>query len=101
MLLAPIVGALDTRRAQALTSRLLHDVNDQRTHRVILDIAGVTAVDTQVAQSLLQTAQALRLLGCQVTITGITAAVAATLTYLDIALSGVATARSPEEVLVR
>lgn len=99
VLLAPIVGALDSRRAQALTSRLLQASSAQRARQVILDIAGVTLVDTQVAQALLQSAQALRLLGCAVTITGISATVATTLTHLGIALDNVATARSPQEVL--
>lgn len=99
VLLAPIVGALDSRRAQALTSRLLHEVGTQRARQVILDIAGVTAVDTQVAQALIQSAQALRLLGCAVTITGISPTVATTLTHLGIALDEVTTARSPREVL--
>ncbi len=100
-LLAPIVGVLDSRRAQALTSRLLHEVSAQRTQQVILDIAGVTAVDTQVAHALLQTAQALHLLGCTVTITGISATVAATLMHLGIGLNGVNIARSPQEVLAQ
>ncbi|MCS6842542.1 MAG: STAS domain-containing protein [Roseiflexus sp.] len=100
VLLAPIVGALDTRRAQALTARLLNDAGAQRAQRVILDISGVTAVDTQVAQALIQTARALSLLGCQVTLTGISASVAMTLTHLGVALEGVHTVRSPQEALV-
>ncbi|MFN8476378.1 MAG: STAS domain-containing protein [Kouleothrix sp.] len=55
---------------------------------IVLDIAGVTIVDTQVAKALLQSAQALRLLGCTVTITGISSIVATTLTHLGIALDG-------------
>ncbi|MCS6842239.1 MAG: STAS domain-containing protein, partial [Roseiflexus sp.] len=99
VLLAPIVGALDTRRAQALTARLLNDASAQRAQRVILDISGVTAVDTQVAQALIQTARALGLLGCQVTLTGISASVAMTLTHLGVALEGIHTVRSPQEAL--
>lgn len=99
VLLAPIVGALDTRRAQALTARLLNDVSAQRAQRVILDISGVTAVDTQVAQALIQTSRALSLLGCQVTITGISPSVAMTLTHLGVALESIHTVRSPQEAL--
>lgn len=76
VLLAPIVGALDTRRAQALTSRLLRDASMQRAQQVILDISGVASVDTQVAQALVQMARSLRLLGCRVTLTGVSATVA-------------------------
>ncbi|GAB4214680.1 MAG: STAS domain-containing protein [Roseiflexaceae bacterium] len=99
VLLAPVVGSLDSRRAQALTNRLLEAVNAKRAHLVVLDIAGVTVVDTEVAQSLLRTIQAVRLLGCDVTVTGIAPAVALTLTQLGIQLTGVSTAPSPQEAL--
>ncbi|MCU0493269.1 MAG: STAS domain-containing protein [Chloroflexaceae bacterium] len=101
VLLAPIVGTLDSRRAQALTSHLLDEVNARRASQVILDIAGVTMVDTEVAKALLHTAQSLRLLGCTVAITGLTPSVALTLTQLGVSLEGVTTARSPQEVLAR
>jgi anti-anti-sigma regulatory factor len=99
VLFAPIVGHMDTRRAQAITRRLLAEASTQRARMVILDIAGVSAIDTAVARGLLDTAQALRLLGCEVTISGISSAVALTLVNLDIDLQGVATARSPQEAL--
>lgn len=99
VLFAPIVGALDSRRAQALTSRLLREVSEQRAQLVILDIAGVPAIDAGVAQALLNTAQALRLLGCRVALSGISAAVAMTLVNLDIGLADLTTVRSPQEAL--
>lgn len=99
VLLAPIVGALDSRRAQTLTARLLHEVGAQRARQVILDISGVTAVDTQVAQALIQTARALKLLGCRVTLTGISANVATTLTQLGVRMEDMTTVRSPQEAL--
>jgi rsbT co-antagonist protein RsbR len=99
VLLAPIVGHTDTRRAQALTTRLLQDATEHRARLIILDIAGVTTMDTAVAKALLNTGQALRLLGCEVAITGISAAVAMTLTHLGIGLEGIATWRSPHEAL--
>jgi anti-anti-sigma regulatory factor len=99
VLLAPVVGVLDQQRAQALTRRLLETVSAQRTRVVILDLAGVPEVDAAVAQAILHTAEALRLLGCQVTLTGISSAVAMTLTQLDIDLGVLTTARSPQEVL--
>lgn len=99
VLLAPVVGHLDSRRAQALTSRLLSEVGAQRARLVVLDIAGVSTVDTEVAQALVRAVQALRLLGCAVTITGISAAVAATMTTLGINMRGIDTARTPQEAL--
>jgi anti-anti-sigma regulatory factor len=100
ILLAPIVGHTDTRRAQALTTRLLQDASEHGARLIILDIAGVTTMDTAVAKALLNTGQALRLLGCEVAITGISASVAMTLTHLGIGLEGIATWRSPHEALL-
>jgi anti-anti-sigma regulatory factor len=99
VLLAPVVGHLDTRRAQALTRRLLSEAANQRARLVVLDISGVSAVDTAVARALIDASRALRLLGCSVTITGISASVASTLTHLGVSLEGIATARSPEDAL--
>jgi anti-anti-sigma regulatory factor len=99
VLFAPIVGHLDTRRAEALTGRLLAEAAEQRAKLVILDIAGVSMIDTAVARGLLNTAQALRLLGCAVTLSGISAEVAMTLIGLGIGLENVSTARSPREAL--
>ncbi|MCL6539415.1 MAG: STAS domain-containing protein [Roseiflexus sp.] len=100
VLLAPVVGNLDARRAQALNKRLLETVAHRRTRLVILDIAGVTHVDTSVAQSLVQVAQGLRLIGCRVAISGITPAVAATLASLNATLPDIMTCRSPQDALL-
>jgi rsbT co-antagonist protein RsbR len=99
VVLAPIMGALDTRRAERLTERLLHAVHAQRARLIILDITGVPIIDSAVAQSIRATTQALRLLGCDVVLTGISAQVAATLTELDIAFDDLRVARSPRDVL--
>jgi rsbT co-antagonist protein RsbR len=100
VLLAPIVGHIDTRRAEALTSKLLEQANLQRTRLVVLDIAGVALIDTAVAKALLNTAQALRLLGCEVALSGISASVAMTLVHLGVAMEGITTVRSPQEALM-
>ena len=99
VLVAPIVGHVDSTRAKTLTERLLQQVARQRTRMVVLDIAGVTVLDTRVAQALLQTVQSIRLLGCDVAISGISASVALTLIQLNITLEGVTTVRSPQEAL--
>jgi anti-anti-sigma regulatory factor len=101
VLFAPIVGHIDSRRGQALTSRLLHEASAHRARMVVLDIAGVSVMDATAARGLLHTAQALRLLGCAVTISGITADVALTLTNQEIGLAGVVTARNPQDALAR
>ncbi len=74
-----------------------------RRHGMVLytgiDSAGVAVVDTAVARVLIQTAEALRLPGCQVVITGISAAVVTTITSLNISFDEVQTARSSQENL--
>jgi anti-anti-sigma factor len=99
VLLAPVVGHLDSRRAERLTERLLREVGESRARLVVLDIAGVPAVDSAVAGALLRAVQAVRLLGCDVTITGISASIATTMTQLGISMAGVRTARTPQEAL--
>lgn len=101
IVMAPIIGAMDSRRAQLLTERLLRQVSDQRAQLLVLDLTGMSVVDTLVAQALLQLVQAVRLLGCEVVVTGISATVASTITTLGIDLSGVRTLRSPQDVLLR
>lgn len=100
VLLAPIVGRLDSRRAEHLTQRLLNAVHTHRANAVIIDIAGVPTVDTMVAQLLIRTAQSLRLLGSRVVLTGITAETAMTLSHLGVSLNDMKTVRDPQEALL-
>jgi rsbT co-antagonist protein RsbR len=101
VLLIPIVGFLDSRRVQDLTDRTLAHVYRQRCDLVILDIAGVSTFDTAVAQRLIRTIESVRLLGCSVVVTGISATNAITLTHLGVSLAGVGIARSPQEALAQ
>jgi anti-anti-sigma regulatory factor len=99
VLFAPIVGHLDTRRTQALTQRLLESVHNLRASHIVLDLVGVTIVDTQVAQALIQTTKMLRLLGCNVILSGISASMAHTITNLGIQFDDIQTVRDPLEAL--
>jgi anti-anti-sigma factor len=99
VLLAPVVGHVDQRRAQALSNNLLNQAAERHCRLVILDIAGVSAMDTAVIGLLMNIAQALRLLGCEVIMSGISAEVAIMLTQLNVSLP-VRTVRSPHEALV-
>lgn len=101
VLLAPIVGQLDSQRAEALMHRLLTVASAERTRLMVIDIAGVPTFDTQVAQSLLQTAQALELIGCHVALTGISPTAAQTMTTLGIRMDNIMIARSPQDILVQ
>jgi len=101
VLLAPLVGSIDSRRAGRITSRLLELVHERRVNLVIIDVAGVPVIDTAVANAITQTVRALRLLGCKVILTGIAAQVALTLTHIGIDLRELDVAASPQEALQR
>jgi anti-anti-sigma regulatory factor len=99
VMLAPLVGQIDSQRANALLRRLLTVASARHTRLMIIDVAGVPAFDTLVTQSLLQTAQALELIGCQAAITGISPAMAQTITALGVQMDSITVARSPQDVL--
>lgn len=87
----PLVGAVDTRRVQQITETLLAGVATRGARMVILDITGVPVVDTQVADALLQSAQAVKLLGAESVLTGIRPEVAQTLVQLGVDLRAITT----------
>jgi ligand-binding sensor protein/anti-anti-sigma regulatory factor len=87
----PLVGSIDSTRAQAVMETLLEGVAHYRAEFAIVDITGVSVVDTQVAQALVNAARAVRLLGAQVVLTGIGPALAQTLVHLGADLSDIIT----------
>ncbi|PLS67502.1 MAG: hypothetical protein CV045_13240, partial [Cyanobacteria bacterium M5B4] len=93
----PIIGSVDTARAQQVMETLLEGIAYHKAHIAIVDITGVKVVDTQVAQALISTAQAVRLLGAQVVITGIQPRIAQTLVQLGVELTGIVTRATLED----
>jgi anti-anti-sigma regulatory factor len=91
LLVMPLIGTVDSNRAQQVIETLLEGVSASRATTVILDITGVLIVDTQVANALLRAAQAVKLLGARVVLTGIRPEVAQTLIGLGLDLSGITT----------
>lgn len=91
VLVLPLVGTIETLRAQQILETLLEGVSAHRVRTVIIDITGVLVVDTQVANVLLRAAQATRLLGAETILTGIRPEVAQTLVQLGADLSGLVT----------
>jgi Anti-anti-sigma regulatory factor (antagonist of anti-sigma factor) len=91
VLLMPLIGAFDSQRTQLTVDRLLHGVAEYHASVVILDITGVPIVDTHVASALMQAAQAVRLLGAEVVLTGIRPEVAQTLVGMGVSLQGIVT----------
>ena len=86
-------------------------MEDQRTYDLVVrfdnasrqsvETIASTLIDTAVAKALLNTAQALRLLGCEVTLSGISATIAMTLVQIGVGMEGITTVRSPQEALSR
>lgn len=91
IVLLPLIGSIDPLRARQVMETLLEGVASNRARVAILDITGVQMVDTQVANALIRSAQAARLLGAQVVLTGIQPRIAQTLVQLGVDLNGVIT----------
>ncbi|MGC8798629.1 MAG: PAS domain S-box protein [Chloroflexus sp.] len=87
----PLIGNIDSSRAQQVMETLLDGVNRYHATVAIIDITGVRVVDTQVAGALIRTAQAAALLGAQVVLSGINPEIAQTLVQLGIDLAGIVT----------
>lgn len=91
VVIMPLIGTIDSQRASQIMEALLEGIARYKAKLVILDITGVSTVDTQVAQALIQTAQAVRLLGAQVMLTGIQPQIAQTLVHLGVELPDIIT----------
>ena len=94
VMLAPLIGSLDSQRTQQLMEKLLESIVDTRSSVALIDITGVPSIDTQTARHLVEAVSAVRLLGADVILTGIRPAIAQTLVHLGVDLSGVTTRSS-------
>ncbi|HYE15218.1 MAG TPA: PAS domain S-box protein [Pyrinomonadaceae bacterium] len=93
----PLVGAMDAKRALRMTTTLLTGLRERGAVVAIIDITGVSVVDTHVANTLIQAAQAARLLGTNLILTGIRAGVARSLVSLGLELRGVTTRKTLQD----
>jgi rsbT co-antagonist protein RsbR len=91
LLLLPIIGAIDPPRAQQITTQLLHGIRAHRAKAVVMDITGVPTVDSAIANHLIQTVQAARLMGAMVIVSGLSPEVAHALVRIGVDLSMVNT----------
>jgi rsbT co-antagonist protein RsbR len=89
LLILPIIGVLDGQRARQLTEQLLRGIRSNRARVVVIDITGVPTIDSTVANHLVQTVDASRLMGASVIITGLSPEIAQTLVTLGVDLSKV------------
>ena len=94
VVVAPLIGSLDSQRTQQFMERLLNSIVETNSPVALVDITGVPTIDTQTAQHLIETISAVRLLGAQVVLTGVRPAIAQTLVHLSIDLSGIITRAS-------
>jgi rsbT co-antagonist protein RsbR len=87
LLILPIIGVLDSQRARQVTEQLLRGIRSNRAKVVVMDITGVPTVDSTVANHLVQTVEASRLMGASVIITGLSSEIAQTLVTIGVDLS--------------
>jgi len=87
LLLLPIIGVIDTHRARLITESLLRSIRANRAKVVVMDITGVATIDSKVANHVLQTVAAAKLMGATVIVTGLSAEVAQSLVVLGIDLA--------------
>jgi rsbT co-antagonist protein RsbR len=87
LVILPMIGMLDTQRARQLTEHLLQGIRAHRAKVVVIDITGVPDIDSHVANHLVQTVEASRLMGASVIITGLAPEIAQTLATIGVDLS--------------
>jgi rsbT co-antagonist protein RsbR len=95
----PMIGTLDSSRTQVVMETLLERIVATGSRLAIIDITGVPTVDTLVAQHLLKTVAAIRLMGAECIISGIRPQIAQTIVHLGIDLHGIATKASLADAL--
>ncbi|MCO1655555.1 STAS domain-containing protein [Pseudonocardia humida] len=96
----PLIGTLDSARTQIVMEKLLQTLVDTGSEHAIIDITGVPAVDTEVAQHLLKTVVAARLMGAQCTISGIRPQIAQTIVALGIEFGDIPTKANLADALL-
>jgi rsbT co-antagonist protein RsbR len=99
VLMLPLIGTLDTERAEEMMERLLGEIVKHEAVVVILDVSGIPAIDADVAQHLIKTASAARLLGSKVIFTGVRPDMTETMVSIGIDLSEIDTRRTLREGL--
>jgi rsbT co-antagonist protein RsbR len=99
VLLLPIVGVVDSQRAQEIMNAMLSKIADTSSKVAILDIAGVAVVDTAVANHLIKITKATKLMGCNCTISGVSPAIAQTIVELGIDVGDVQTMATLRDAL--
>ena len=100
ILILPVIGTLDSQRTQIMMENLLQKIVSTGCTTAILDITGVPTVDTQVANHLLKTVTAARLLGAECIVSGISPAIAQTIVHLGISLTNILTKATLQDAMI-
>jgi len=104
VLALPIIGTLDSQRAQRLTENLLQKISDEEAAIIIIDISGVPAIDSQVAQHLMKTIDGARLMGAESIISGVRPETAQAMVHLGVNIGNIrsrATLRDALQLAIR
>lgn len=101
ILMLPVVGIIDSRRAQDVMTAMLSRIAETRSTVIILDISGVAVVDTAVANHLIKITKATSLMGCECIISGVSPAIAQTMVELGIDVGNVKTTATLQDALTQ
>ena len=99
VLCLPIVGVMDTVRSSEMTESLLRAVTDKKTRYTIVDVTGIEVMDSRTTDHFIRMARAVRLLGAECVLAGISPNIAQTIVHMGVELAGLTTFRSMREAL--
>jgi rsbT co-antagonist protein RsbR len=99
ILMLPVVGIIDSKRAQDIMNAMLSMIKEAKAKVFILDISGVAVVDTAVANHLIKITKATKLMGCECTISGVSPAIAQTVVELGVEVGNVSTTANLRDAL--
>ena len=99
ILLLPIVGIIDSKRARDIMDGVLAKISETQSQIFIMDISGVGVVDTAVANHLIKITRATRLMGCETLVSGVSPAIAQTIVDLGIEVGKVKTTATMKDAL--
>ncbi len=99
ILLVPIFGIIDSRKAQSIMETMLTKILDTESKTIILDILGVAAMDSAIANHILKISKATKLMGCECIVSGISPSIAQTLVHLGVELGQVVTRATLKDAL--
>ena len=99
ILLVPIFGIIDSKKAQNIMETMLTKILDTESKTIILDILGVAAMDSAIANHILKISKATKLMGCECIVSGISPSIAQTLVHLGVDLGQVVTRATLKDAL--